>query len=108
MVALNRLSMNTVCQSFPVIRNRSPNMMPAIAKMSEAIPQRYVSTSKDENPATNNDMLKKGASPNVDEESAAYRKPFIVVFCIFFLKIKLHTGTYLFHRLFVPHNDLQN
>ena len=74
MVALNRLSMNTVCQSFPVIRNRSPNMMPAIAKMSEAIPQRYVSTSKDENPATNNDMLKKGASPNVDEESAAYRK----------------------------------
>lgn len=51
-------------------------MIPAIAKMSEAIPQRYVSTSKDENPAISNDMLKKGASPNVDEESAAYNETF--------------------------------
>ena len=100
--------MNTVCQSFLLIRNCSPKMIPAIAKMSAAIPQRYVRTSKDENPAISNDMLKKGASPNVDEESAAYRKPFIVVFRIFFLKIKRYIGTYLSHHLFVPHNELQN
>ena len=70
--ARSRLNTNMVPQSFRLIRKVSLNSTPNIPRVSEAIPQREASTSKEEKPEANKDIVKKGANPNVEEEAAAY------------------------------------
>lgn len=46
-------------------------MNPNSASATEAVPQRYVSTSHGDNPAFSSDTVKNGARPNVADDSAA-------------------------------------
>ena len=67
----------TTLKSFTDKRKLHPENKPNTVSTIDATPQRQESTSKAENPIINKVMEKNGASPKVEEDTAAQSIPFM-------------------------------